>query len=471
MKYKKLAFIGILCLISWLALIFIVFNENTATDQNKKGGNKYEKLAEYVRELENKINHQKEAYKILSDKFQELREHPEKAAGKPLETLNNVFKEFGLLDAPPVNEGKKQVPIVPEGRHAKESEIVFSKETILPIIVFSCNRPEIRRCLDGLLKYRPNAEKFPIIVSQDCGHGATAETISSYGSQITHIQQPDQSEPEVPPNENKFRGYFKIARHYLWGLKQIFRSRNHTAVIIVEDDLDIAPDFYSYFSATYDLLSKDPTLWCVSAWNDNGKASMVDVNNGSRLLYRSDFFPGLGWMITRDLWDELEPKWPKSYWDDWMRRPEQRKDRACIRPEISRTRTFGKIGVSNGLFFDKHLKYIKLNEDAVDFSRINVSYLLQPVYDEQYINLVYSLPVVTVNDVRTNNLRFDGPVRITYHTKDVFKNAAKLLGLMDDFKSGVPRTGYHGIVAFFYNGRRVFLSPNSNWKGYDLTWS
>lgn len=35
-----------------------------------------------------------------------------------------------------------------------------------------------------------------------------------------------------------------------------------------------------------------------------------------------------------------------SYWDDWMRRPEQRKDRACIRPEISRTRTFGKIGVS-----------------------------------------------------------------------------------------------------------------------------
>ncbi len=29
-----------------------------------------------------------------------------------------------------------------------------------------------------------------------------------------------------------------------------------------------------------------------------------------------------------------------------MRQPEQRKDRACIRPEISRTRTFGKIGVS-----------------------------------------------------------------------------------------------------------------------------
>lgn len=34
------------------------------------------------------------------------------------------------------------------------------------------------------------------------------------------------------------------------------------------------------------------------------------------------------------------------YWDDWVRQPEQRRNRACIRPEISRTRTFGKIGVS-----------------------------------------------------------------------------------------------------------------------------
>lgn len=35
-----------------------------------------------------------------------------------------------------------------------------------------------------------------------------------------------------------------------------------------------------------------------------------------------------------------------SYWDDWIRQPEQRKDRACIRPEVSRTKTFGMVGVS-----------------------------------------------------------------------------------------------------------------------------
>lgn len=58
----------------------------------------------------------------------------------------------------------------------------------LPIIVFSCNRPSVSRCLDGLLKYRPDPEKFPIIVSQDCAHAATAKVIQSYGDQVIHIQ-------------------------------------------------------------------------------------------------------------------------------------------------------------------------------------------------------------------------------------------------------------------------------------------
>jgi alpha-1,3-mannosyl-glycoprotein beta-1,2-N-acetylglucosaminyltransferase len=78
---------------------------------------------------------------------------------------------------------------------------------------------------------------------------------------------------------------------------------------------------------------------------DNGKAELIDENS-PELLYRSDFFPGLGWMMSRELWSEIGPKWPKSFWDDWIREPEQRKDRACIRPELPRSRTFGKIGVS-----------------------------------------------------------------------------------------------------------------------------
>ncbi len=55
------------------------------------------------------------------------------------------------------------------------------------------------------------------------------------------------------------------------------------------------------------------------------------------LVYRSDFFPGLGWMMTRSLWFELRKKWPRGFWDDWLRDSAQRKNRSCLRPEISRT--------------------------------------------------------------------------------------------------------------------------------------
>ena len=57
---------------------------------------------------------------------------------------------------------------------------------------------------------------------QDCNHAETASVIRSYGDQVVFIQQPDQSEPVVPKNEKKFKGYFKIARHYGWALNQTF---------------------------------------------------------------------------------------------------------------------------------------------------------------------------------------------------------------------------------------------------------
>ena len=48
-------------------------------------------------------------------------------------------------------------------------------------------------------------------------------------------------------------------------------TKSFFQVIIVEDDLEFAPDFLDYFRYTLPVLRKDKTLMCVSAWNDNGK--------------------------------------------------------------------------------------------------------------------------------------------------------------------------------------------------------
>ena len=67
--------------------------------------------------------------------------------------------------------------------------------------------------------------------------------------------------------------------------------------------MKLAPDFFSLFNATAPLLDADPSLFCVSSWNDHGQARFV--RDPLRLL-RSDFFPGLGWMLTRAVWDDIK---------------------------------------------------------------------------------------------------------------------------------------------------------------------
>ncbi|KAK7095994.1 hypothetical protein V1264_005342 [Littorina saxatilis] len=348
------------------------------------------------------------------------------------------------------------------------------EDIVLPILMIACDRTTVSRSLDILLKYRPSAKQFPIIVSQDCGHEATSTVIQSYitakhTSYFKHIKHPDLSDIKLPWPQKKFMGYYKIARHYKWALNQVFHVLNHSAVIIVEDDLDIAPDFFEYFLATYPLLHKDPLLWCVSAWNDNGKGTLV--SNEAEKLYRTDFFPGLGWMIERSMWTELGPKWPDTFWDDWMRHPEQRKDRQCIRPEICRTSTFGKKGVSKGLFFEKHLKYIKLNDKFVPFTQKDLSYLEKDRYDTDFVKEVYSAVVLSSSEALSGVQPEEKKVRVQYATKDEFKKLAKALGIMEDLKAGVPRAAYRGVVSFMLKGRRVYLAPPPDWKGYDITWT
>ena len=67
-------------------------------------------------------------------------------------------------------------------------------------------------------------------------------------------------------------------------------------------------------------------------------------------------------MLDADTTTQLRGKWPDIYWDDWMREKVQRQNRTCIRPELSRSQTFGRIGVSKGQYYDKHLKFIVLNK-------------------------------------------------------------------------------------------------------------
>lgn len=69
-------------------------------------------------------------------------------------TVNSVADDPAQLDVQLKQMTKEMLP-----------KIDF-KGPVIPILVFACNRISVRTCLDNLILYRPNANQFPIIVSQ-----------------------------------------------------------------------------------------------------------------------------------------------------------------------------------------------------------------------------------------------------------------------------------------------------------------
>ena len=67
-------------------------------------------------------------------------------------------------------------------------------------------------------------------------------------------------------------------------------------VALLADDLNISVDFFDYFAATYPILHSDPTVWCVSAWNDNGKRDFISDDAGT--LLTQDYYPRAYTLLT-----------------------------------------------------------------------------------------------------------------------------------------------------------------------------
>uniref|UniRef100_A0A914KR91 Alpha-1,3-mannosyl-glycoprotein 2-beta-N-acetylglucosaminyltransferase n=1 Tax=Meloidogyne incognita TaxID=6306 RepID=A0A914KR91_MELIC len=262
-------------------------------------------------------------------------------------------------------------------------ETIRQKEEQIALLVFCAKRPiAIKNHLEQLNRLRPSPELFPIFVSQDGFNIEVTNTIKEFNSKInyfTHLQHPEQKLPPAKAKDN----YFRISQHYKWALDKIFLENGFKTVIITEDDLDIASDFFHYFNSTKPLLYSDPTIWCISAWNDNGNPSLVDWKGGINKLWRTDFFPGLGWMLTSELWIELRENWPEIYWDDWLRNNNIRQNRVCIRPEISRTLhnlTVAGKGSSGGLY-KNFLSSIRLHDKTASFSQNDLQKLEKQNFD------------------------------------------------------------------------------------------
>lgn len=70
-----------------------------------------------------------------------------------------------------------------------------------------------------------------------------------------------------------------------------------------------------------------------------------------------------------------------------------------------------------------------------------------------------------LNDIKSSIL-------LLYSNKEEFLKYAKFFEIMNDFKEGVPRTAYLGVVRVYFNQHTVYLAPaqKTKWQAYDPQW-
>lgn len=197
-----------------------------------------------------------------------------------------------------------------------------------PIALLTCNRPDqLKTTIASLLNVRGIA-KENIIVIQDGAMEAVAAVAKENGLPLIQNTIGLRLRGGAAAD-----GATRIAMHYRFALTTAF-DRNPTApaIIIVEDDLLFSPDFLEYFERVSPILDADKSLFVISAWNDNGFIGKV---LDPLALVRTEFFPGLGWLLPRALYKgELEQSWPEQHWDHWLRSENVHKGREIVHPQV-----------------------------------------------------------------------------------------------------------------------------------------
>jgi len=314
------------------------------------------------------------------------------------------------------------------------------------IVVLTHSRePYLRATLEALFRLQ-GIDQFTIYVS--CDESPNREKLLQLAATVG--VPPSNHWRATPPNSQYASAPLaKIAHHFRYVFTQAFNVHHHSHLILLEDDLVPAPDFLNLFLSTAYLLDADPTLWCVSAWNDNGLKS---VSREEDAFYRTDYFPGLGWMLKAELWlGELASKWPESPstgWDHWMRLSDQHKGRECIFPEVPRTQHIGVEGTNVHEAAGQSMADIYAFSTRGPRPFENMARLGQPAYENWMASQIKAAPRVSLGAA--------GPAMsglVLYTTEDYY-SLQTALGLRVDS----PRGTYRGVITLRKPGGLLFLA-------------
>nr|XP_045607667.1 uncharacterized protein LOC123764160 [Procambarus clarkii] len=243
--------------------------------------------------------------------------------------------------------------------------------------------------------------------------------------------------------------------------------------IVVEDDLVLSPDFYSYMQQTGWVLDNDPTVYCVSAFNH---LSYAHTAHDPARLYRVQSFPSYGWMVNRDTLAYILPKWLPSNvthdWDYFLESSIMRRGRECLVPDVNRAYHGGGSGLHLTVSWSTERDYLaRPFNHQPNITVMNLTGLLQEQYEAEMVTLAKTAVPLDVNDLLENTtLLTPGGVYVVYVAMDdasdvlAFRDVGDKLGV---WSRDVRESHHHTWRLYYHNATLLVVgTPASRYSRY-----
>lgn len=162
MRTKRcVAIIIVLCV--WSLISYYLLLRPSHDDSNSTIGaifnlNKFQnETLRKLSKLETSIREQNELHDRLLKKIVRI--------SQLLARADNVIRAGGAVETSLQNDVDRDAAVIEQLKLLNRPNAQL-EGPIIPVLVFACNRISVRNCLSDLVKFRPNADQFPIIVTQ-----------------------------------------------------------------------------------------------------------------------------------------------------------------------------------------------------------------------------------------------------------------------------------------------------------------
>uniref|UniRef100_A0A0P4W1T5 Alpha-1,3-mannosyl-glycoprotein 2-beta-N-acetylglucosaminyltransferase n=1 Tax=Scylla olivacea TaxID=85551 RepID=A0A0P4W1T5_SCYOL len=189
----------------------------------------------------------------------------------------------------------------------------------------------------------------------------------------------------------------KLFRYYRAVFRLLERSfPDAPAAILLDEDVEVSPDFFSFFSQTLWLLHADPSLYCINAYSH---LLTLERGRGEQFVRRGAVQVSWGYAVTLHFVREAVRRWPRTAqgedilnYDYWLYNTVRGK-RECIFPEVSRLRHYG-VGTNTSPFPHEYEAWQRPLLHASHVPLLNTPLVLQTPHETHFLSdLKAALPV------------------------------------------------------------------------------